>query len=116
MKLTEKQINDFTKAKEQLLEKIEVYEQGIDFAENWCGNETGKREWIKHLKVTVNDTNFVVNKGLYTNIEFAVATERYLKNIEISIMKEFTGLFKPFDELIPKYHKEVQKILLKIEL
>lgn len=118
MQLTEKQIEDFNKEKYELTEKIEVYEQGVDFAECWCEVETGKRQWIKILKEVVNSEDFVEKSEQYSDTEFAVLTERYLKDIETPIYQEFSGagLIKLFDKLLPEYQKRVRKILLKIEV
>lgn len=116
MKLTQKQIDEFISVMEELLENIKIYEQGIDFAEIWCEKETNKRQWIKALHDAVLDKDFVFDSSLYNNMEFAVKTERYLKDIEISIFKEFNTLINPFSYLIPEYQRKVRNILLKVKI
>lgn len=116
MKLTEKQIKDFDNEKEKLLEKIKIYEEGVDFAECWCEKETRKRQWIKLLVDAVKDETVITQIGVFTNIESAVVIERYLKDIEITVLKEFGGLIEPFNRLIPDYQRKVRKILLKVEI
>lgn len=116
MKLTDKQIEDFDNEKEKLLEKIKIYEKGVDFAEQWCEKETRKRQWIKLLKDAVKDETVLAQVIAFTNIESAVVTERYLKDIEIIVLKEFGGLIEPFNYLIPDYQRKIRKILLKVEI
>lgn len=116
MKLTQKQIDEFISVTEELLEKIKIFEQGIDFAEIWCETETNKRQWIKTLHDAVMDYDFVHYSSIYNNMEFAIITERYLKDIEISIFKEFNTLITPFSYLIPEYQKKVRNILLKVKI
>lgn len=116
MKLTQKQIDEFISVMKELLEKIKIFEKGIDFAEICCETETNKRQWIKKLHDAVMDYDFVHDSSIYNNMEFAIITERYLKDIEISIFKELNTLITPFSYLIPEYQKKVRNILLKVKI
>lgn len=114
MKITEKQREEFNNERKNLLEKINFFEQGVNFAENWCKSETGKKQWIACLKNAINSTNCI--KEDLGDVEYAIAISEYLRKIEIVILKEFTYSLKPFDVAIPEYRKKVYNILLGIEI
>lgn len=118
MKLTEKQISDFNEKQYELTEKITIFEQGVDFGERWCEAETNKRQWIKILIERINSDGFMAQGEQYSNIEFAVLVERYLKDIENVIYQEFGTytLFQPFNELLLEYQRRVREILLKVKI
>ena len=114
MKITEKQMEEFNKERGNLLEKINFYEEGVNFAENWCQRETRKKEWISDLKNAINSTGFLNEE--VGDIECAIAISNYLKNIEFVFLREFKTVLFPFYDVIQKYSKKVYNLFLGIEV
>ena len=120
---TKKQIDNFEKARLDVLEKIELFEMGIRFTKetyivkaHFFDLHQFNTEWLDRVKKAINDVDLAHDKLAGINVQRSnkvTATLEYLSKIHYPVYKEFKAYnTQIIDKILEKFETDVIAILL----
>lgn len=117
-KITVEQQEKFIEIRNSLLEKIDIFEEGMCFPMNYDEQEECRRMyWIESLKTMILALDFgeytFIEKDFtnYSEFEYGMLIKSYFSEIREIFLSEFGRIISPFGRLLREYEEAVIQIL-----
>lgn len=122
MKFTERQIDNFQKARLEVLGKLELFELGIQFTkENYIVKShlfslrEFNTEWLNNLRLAINNIDLrndeIAGIKVQNDLNKLEGVIKYLGNIHSVVRKEFDCNISQIDKILEEFEAEVNLLL-----